>query len=84
MEFRSIPGEPKVMDGGWGVETPHRRDAANKKGTAVKPSLWGSGKAFPLQKWIAWPSAARVASWMTSDIVGWAWIVAWISSEVSS
>ena len=34
--------------------------------------------------WIACPSAARVASWMASDIVGWAWMVAWISSLVSS
>lgn len=36
------------------------------------------------QKWIAWPSAASVASWITSLIVGCAWMVPWISSAVSS
>ena len=34
--------------------------------------------------WIAWPSAASVASRAASDRVGWAWIVWMISSSVAS
>src|SRR3989442_6731376 len=36
------------------------------------------------QMWIAWPSAASVASRAASDKVGWAWIVRMISSSVAS
>ena len=32
------------------------------------------------QKWIAWPWLAWAASWTASLSVGWAWIVAMISS----
>ena len=34
--------------------------------------------------WMAWPSAASVASSAASDSVGWAWMVCMISSSVAS
>lgn len=45
---------------------PGKRESAAR----VDPAALSEDPKSGDQKWIAWPSAARVASWMTSLMVG--------------
>ena len=48
---------------------------------------WEPPPGTPIENrymWMAIPSEASMDSWMASDSVGWAKMVAWMSSSVSS